>query len=157
MYTESGKSYTSTIPRIREGAKNRWVSALLTPSLYQQGQGCLREHMTYWEGDEQKSREVHCCLGVAGDECPFIEATQVVAGTRYLYGKEAQMSYLPVEVRDWLGLVTDNESSHKGDPVIFTCLEQSANSMMSWTLAGLNDGDNHLTFEQIADVIRYFL
>lgn len=101
-----------------------------------------------------------CCLGVACDLFRDEIGLKVVVRTDdfkslYEYGEHQETGLLPTEVMDYLGfddynpaieLPLNNEQRNQVD--------LDAMSSM-FTLAQLNDGG--LTFEQIADVIDYFI
>jgi hypothetical protein len=91
-----------------------WVAALRSGE-FVQGIGCLNMDNKL------------CCLGVA---------CEVYRKHKPDFEYTGQSGYLPGEVRDALGLASDNGSSYDED-----------------TLVSLNDSKN-LTFHEIADVIE---
>ena len=162
------KHYESIIPRMRPGPKNKWVSALLTPGMFEQGYQTLHEVVTeYYSkvapyGQLPVPIEYHhwCCLGVGADQCPdgIRTSDNLSSGSRKI-AYNGETAYLPTIVQDWFGFPDQHWFSEhfygaRKDPTIFKCMSQEGHEE-SWTLAGLND--SHFTFAQIADVIKYFL
>lgn len=130
-----GRKYTP------EEARALWVKALRSGK-YKQGTGRLR--------GEDKS---YCCLGVA---CDLYINNVGCKWQKMDYGyqfettepDESQGSILPVEVRDWLGLLTSQGSLSALLP-----RHPSPNSPLYGSLIELNDMAK-FSFENIADVIE---
>jgi hypothetical protein len=103
-----------------------WVEALRSGK-YTQGQGRLRS-----------SSNAFCCLGVACDLA--VKAGVIPPPDEYVFsygeGREATHNYLPLSVREWLGVTTE----HGGLP------------LGHGSLAYKND--QGWSFERIADLIE---
>ena len=109
----------------------KWVSALRSGE-YKQGKEVLRN-----------ISDQYCCLGVACDLYSKEHELEIFAGRQfYYYGKE-HFAYLPLVVRDWLGLTTeygayDEYIGHEDD--------------VGNSLTALND--KGVPFKRIADIIE---
>lgn len=111
---------------MNDNAKN-WVKALRSGE-YKQTTGALH------------NQDGFCCLGVACELA--VEAGIVTShdkGNLYTYGTSNNCGALPNEVSKWLGLSTTWGGFNRGTE--------------STDLPKLND-EEHLTFEQIADIIE---
>lgn len=126
--------------------KAQWLTALRGGE-YTQGRNYLRN----CDGE-------FCCLGVLsdlavkGDES--FSWNQEYEGDAYYVKHESDMlnrHYLPEVVADWAGL----DETFSGQGIIETRHYNRHGKPLRISLSGLNDSG--LTFEQIADVIDYFL
>lgn len=138
------------VPRLNDPAlKRQWVDALRSGD-YTQGKGYLHQNDTY------------CCLGVLCDlrDDVMWEDLERVSGVNYAVPVDnkdwTSSAMLPHTLADKLGL-TDGEVTIPLVPFMGEML------LTDWvvacetgiTLAALND--EGLTFDQIADLIEYFL
>lgn len=167
--------YASEQPRIDPSEKKRWVKALRSGS-YKQGYGELRTPSTGG----------FCCLGVYCDikEIPAREAaTKTFASgtemhletTIYGEGDEASWSVIPGSYAIPFADPDLNKDAGctpyyplTGDQVIFISPSQGSQlfadgrpergffELARYTLPSLNDS-RQFTFDQIADIINYFL
>lgn len=168
MFDESSeKYYTSDIPRIDPKFKNFWVAALRS-GLYEQGQQVLKTQ----DGK-------FCCLGVACDlkkvpvhlkDARSSAMTALLGGLSekiFVYGNEGDYRFdigasttaiprgygLPfVDVGDLFG------DQYLGSETVFELVPRDAeypDELHNINLPMLNDSG--YTFDQIADVINYFL
>lgn len=118
-----------------------WVEGLRSDE-YKQGRGQLFAYQENYPAEL-------CCLGVACELTPNLRKKDL-AGSR-VYGQYSDKNYVPVEARDWLGILnkdpevrlTENQLANSGDP----------NKVVWVALSKLND-IYHKSFHDIADYIE---
>lgn len=140
---------------MKRAIKQEWLTALRSGQ-FQQGHTVLH-------GVNEDGVHEYCCLGVL---CSLAERENAVertgTGGTLSYGSYSTMSahYLPEEVSEWASLVgriragSGSDADQLGDPGFFLDLFTREGSSYV-TLSSLNDAG--FTFDQIADVIEYFI
>lgn len=117
-------------------ARKKWVAALRSGEFKQ----CKNALTHYQIGSDNYS---YCCLGVAC-EVFGIPKKKEADGEIWFTGKHPHRIDLPVEIKDLLGLRTNQGHFH--GTVYIDDIPRSG------CLTGLNDSD--ISFEKIADVIE---
>lgn len=127
--------------RLDPAKKAAWVAALRSGKYRQQDNGNLRDP------------EGFCCLGVACDIAQDLGALEIeydIPSGLWYHGSEYETEFLPPEMKRWLGISATGVFEF-GYPV-----PDRIEKHETLELTVLNDNWG-LTFDQIADMIDYFM
>lgn len=154
----STKYYTSTIPRLDPEKKEAWITWLLSEKYKgRQGRQALKKDGKF------------CCLGVYCQETKVPSWQQREDGSHVTYFGDPMYHSRGFIPRGWRIPYEDDASygvheDYRGSETVFEAAvqgergeteESRPRNWYPFSLPILNDDD--FTFEQIADVIRYFL
>jgi hypothetical protein len=155
------KYYSSRVPRMDPDLKKEWVEALRSGE-YLQGKQYLK---TVARIAANKVEVLHCCLGVICELIPTVDENHAMQINIREFGGNHNTGTLPMEAVQ--AMWPDHNRRHLSDnPTVFSAVGLSESAYVAplddpeiygkmYSLAELND--QGFTFNQIADVIDYFL
>lgn len=115
---------------------------------------------------DENGKQSFCCLGVVTDMyAAQIGISKEISTAHHLnfsdpqvrYGEHGENAVLPVEMIDFLGLPHNQRNPSFDLPLTSEQIEQAEVDGMPYIICLAELNDDGFTFEQIADVIQYFL